>query len=101
MFHAVRSDNMIKTVGQSESIPGFLKSLKIQQSVFLNVYGAMEFIPRNEFRQPMSGRYDNPIPPRFLAPIDFLGHRYVKKYNPHKWVAYKISAKEIQRAWIC
>ncbi len=44
------------------------------EPVFLNVYGAPELIPRNEFRQPMSlaGRYDNPIPPRFLAPIDFL-----------------------------
>ncbi len=39
---------------------------------FLND-GAPELIPRNEFLQPMQpGRYDNPIPPRFLAPIDFL-----------------------------
>ncbi len=32
-------------------------------------------MPRNEFRQPMyslAGRYENPIPPRCLAPIDFL-----------------------------
>jgi hypothetical protein len=43
-------------------------------SRILNVYLAQESIPRNEFRQPMSpgGRYDNPIPPRFLAPIDSL-----------------------------
>ncbi len=43
------------------------------EPVFLNVYGAQESIPRNEFRQPMyslAGRYDNSIPPRFLAPID-------------------------------
>ncbi len=43
--------------------------------VFLNVYGAQESIPRNEFRQPMyslAGRYDNPIPTRFRAPIDCL-----------------------------
>jgi hypothetical protein len=40
---------------------------------FLNVYGAPELIPRNEFRQrSLAGRYDNPIPPRFPAPIDFL-----------------------------
>jgi hypothetical protein len=31
--------------------------------VLLNVYGAPELIPRNEFR---------PIPPRCLTPIDFL-----------------------------
>jgi hypothetical protein len=41
------------------------------EPVFLNVYGAPESIPRNEFRQPM-GRYDNPLPLRFLAPIDSL-----------------------------
>ncbi len=52
-------------------------------------YGAEESIPRNQFRQPMqpcnrsqgmnsaslcslAGRYDNPIPTRFLAPIDCL-----------------------------
>ncbi len=44
------------------------------EPVLLNVYGAPELIPRNEFRQPMylAGRYDNPIPPRCLAPIDSL-----------------------------
>jgi hypothetical protein len=42
--------------------------------VFLNVYGAQESIPRHEFRQSffLAGRYDNPIPTRFLAPIDCL-----------------------------
>jgi hypothetical protein len=34
----------------------------------INVYGAQESIPRNEFRQhSLAGRYDNPIPTRFLA----------------------------------
>ncbi len=45
------------------------------EPVFSNVYGAPESIPRNEFRQPtcsLAGRYDNPLPPRFLAPIDSL-----------------------------
>ncbi len=44
------------------------------EPVLLNCYGAPELIPRNEFRQPCSlaGRYDNPIPLRFLAPIDCL-----------------------------
>jgi hypothetical protein len=41
---------------------------------FYNVYGAQESISRNKFRQPtvccLAGRYDNPIPTRFLAPID-------------------------------
>ncbi len=44
--------------------------------VFLNIYGAQESMPRHQFRQPMycslAGRYDNPIPTRCLAPIDFL-----------------------------
>jgi hypothetical protein len=41
---------------------------------FCNVYGAQESIPRNEFRHlcSLAGRYDNPIPTRFLAPIDCL-----------------------------
>jgi hypothetical protein len=44
------------------------------EPVFLNVLG-----PRNWFQGmnsaslcSLAGRYDNPIPPRFLAPIDFL-----------------------------
>ncbi len=45
---------------------------QVTELVFLNVYEAQESIPRNEFRQPMVGRYDNPIPPRFLDPIDSL-----------------------------
>jgi hypothetical protein len=49
-------------------------SWKGPEPVFLNVYGAQESIPRNEFASLCSqaGRYDNPIPPRFLAPIDSL-----------------------------
>ncbi len=43
------------------------------EPVFLNVYGAQESIPRNEFRQPkLAGRYDYPIPLRILGPIDSL-----------------------------
>ncbi len=44
------------------------------EPVFLNVYGAQESIPRNEFRQlcSLAGRYNKPIPPRFLAPIGCL-----------------------------
>jgi hypothetical protein len=46
------------------------------EPVFFNVHGAPESIPRNEFRQPtvcsLAGRYDNPLPPRFLATIDSL-----------------------------
>jgi hypothetical protein len=56
--------------GAAGSLP-----MSTAEPVFLNVYGAQESIPRNEFRQPMYslvGRYDNPIPPRFLAPIDCL-----------------------------
>jgi hypothetical protein len=41
---------------------------------FLNIFGAQESIPRNQFRQPCSlaGLYNNPIPTRFLAPKDCL-----------------------------
>jgi hypothetical protein len=51
------------------------KVKKIQKSepVFLNVYGTPESDSRNEFRQPvcsLAGRYDNPLPLRFLAPKD-------------------------------
>ncbi len=46
----------------------------LSEPVFLNVYGAQKSIPRNSFRHPCSlaGRYDNPIPTRFLAPMDCL-----------------------------
>jgi hypothetical protein len=33
--------------------PAFLASAGIFKHVFLNVYGARESIPRNEFREPM------------------------------------------------
>jgi hypothetical protein len=49
--------------------PGF--SLN-PEPVLINVYGAPALIPRNEFRQPLAGRYENPIPPRCLVPRDFL-----------------------------
>ncbi len=42
---------------------------------FLKFYGAQESILRKEFRQPigsLAGRYNNPIPPRYLALIDCL-----------------------------
>jgi len=44
------------------------------EPIFLNVYGAQESIPRNEFRHlcSLAGRYNNPIPTWFLAPIDCL-----------------------------
>jgi hypothetical protein len=39
-----------------------------------NVFGAQESIPRNESASlcSLAGRYDNPIPTRFLDPIDCL-----------------------------
>jgi hypothetical protein len=41
---------------------------------FLNVYGAQESIPRNESASQgsLACQYDNPIPTRFLVPIDCL-----------------------------
>ncbi len=42
----------------------FSLSSSCTEPVFLNVYGAQE---SNEFR--LAGRYGNPIPTRFLAPI--------------------------------
>ncbi len=52
--------------------PRFLSD--ISESVFLNVFGAQESIPRNNSASlcSLSGRYDNPIPTPFLAPIDCL-----------------------------
>jgi hypothetical protein len=46
----------------------------VHEPVFLNVHGAQESIPRNDLANlsSLAGRYDNPIPIRFLAPIDFL-----------------------------
>jgi hypothetical protein len=42
------------------------------EPVFLNAYWAPELTPKKEFRFSLAGRSDNPIPPRFLAPKDFL-----------------------------
>jgi hypothetical protein len=41
---------------------------------FLNVYGAQELISRNQFcsLRSTAGQYDNPIPTRFLDPIEYL-----------------------------
>ncbi len=44
------------------------------EPVFFNVYGAPESIPRNNsaILCSLAGRYDNPLPPQFLAPIGSL-----------------------------
>ncbi len=44
------------------------------EPVFLNVYGVQESIPRMNSASlcSLAGRYDNPIPTRFLAPVDCL-----------------------------
>ncbi len=50
-------------------------TLPYTEPEFLNFNGAQESIPRKQFRQAvcsLAGRYDNPIPTRFLAPIDCL-----------------------------
>jgi hypothetical protein len=50
-------------------------SWRVRQAepVLLNVYGAPALIPRNSASLcSLAGRYENPIPPRCLAPIDFL-----------------------------
>ncbi len=52
---------------KDEPLRGKDPPTRVQEPVLLNVYGALELMPRNEFR-----RYENPIPPRCLAPIDFL-----------------------------
>ncbi len=55
------------------------------EPVFLNVYGAQESIPRNEFRQPCSlaGRYANPVHPRF--------HRLFTHSSSVLWINLYIS----------
>ncbi len=47
---------------------------KIAEPVFLNVYGAQASIQGMNSTSlcSLADRYDNPIPPRFLAPIDSL-----------------------------
>ncbi len=70
------------------------------EPVFLNVYGAQESIPRNEFRQlcSLAGRYDNPIPTRFLAPIDSL--KIPALYSKCVLYVYsKVSASAGHMAW--
>ncbi len=56
------------------SYPAGGTSYSSTELVFLNVYGAQESISKNEFRKcslcSLAGRYDNPIPTWFLAPID-------------------------------
>ncbi len=44
------------------------------EPVFLNVYGAPESFQgmNSASLSSLAGRYDNPLPPRFLAPIDSL-----------------------------
>ncbi len=48
--------------------------LQSPEPVFLNVYGAQESIPGMNSASlcGLAGQYDNPIPTRFLAPIDYL-----------------------------
>jgi hypothetical protein len=42
----------------------------LKQAVFLNFYGAQKSIPRNRCLCSVTGRYENPIPIWFLAPVD-------------------------------
>ncbi len=46
----------------------------VPEPIFLNVYGAPNWYQGMNSASlcSLAGRYDNPIPPRFLAPIDFL-----------------------------
>ncbi len=39
---------------------------------FLSFQGAQESTPRNQFLCSLAGQYDNPIPTRFLDPINCL-----------------------------
>ncbi len=42
------------------------------EPVLLNVYGASAARTGPASLCSLAGRYENPIPPRYLAPIDFL-----------------------------
>jgi hypothetical protein len=63
------------------------------EPVFLNLHGAQESIPRNECS--LAGRYDNPIPPKFLAPIDFLKIP-AQESNPPDWESIPGLLKDLQ-----
>jgi hypothetical protein len=59
------------------------------EPVFLNVSGAQESTPKNEFRQPiLAGGYDIYIPTRFLAPIDCLKIPAQNRADQRKYRSY-------------
>ncbi len=73
--HPLLNINIVSSASGVKEGGGGDMNVSSAEPVFLNVYGAQESIPRNEFRQPMcslAGRYDNPISTRFLARIDCL-----------------------------
>jgi hypothetical protein len=49
-IHLLLAEGVESTLGEGEGTEGSVISA---EPVFLNVYGAQESIPRNEFRQPM------------------------------------------------
>jgi hypothetical protein len=50
---APSAENFCIKNGPQETRAGIFKPIWSHELVFLNVYGALESIPRNEFRQPM------------------------------------------------
>ncbi len=96
-LHGVNSPCLFLFVAMTTCPPCFLRSApgtaaSTPEPVFLNVYGAQESIPRNNSASlcSLAGRYDNPIPPRFLAPIDTLkipaqGSSYLVWLLPENW----------------
>jgi hypothetical protein len=83
IYYVIKGDYLIQTTCNTatkvEKTPTTFKTnfafllapSLVTEPVFLNVYGAPELILKMNSAS-LAGRYDNPIPPRFLAPIDFL-----------------------------
>ncbi len=67
---------------EREKTIGWIACALFSEPVFLNVYGAPESISRmsSASLRSLAGRYDNPLPPRFLAPIDSLKIPVLSRY---------------------
>jgi hypothetical protein len=73
------------------------------EPVFLNVYGAPELIPRNNSASlcSLAGRYDDPIPPQFTAPIDFLKFpaQLFEKYSQKRNKREQKRTRKVKLRW--
>ncbi len=87
--HSVPTPFSLHALGRTALMLCFSR-IHYSEPVLLNVYG-----PRNWFQGmnsaslicSLAGRYDNPIPPRFLAPMDFLKIPALNMYRKLYWLS--------------